>query len=386
MEKHSRIRLKDVYKVIIVGYLSLLIISNVFLFNMNTYILLGISIMVVFFSRRNIDPNYIRSYMFIILFALYGMIVALANGGGIGGPITIITGLMVCYAVQQIELNKKDIVVIAFVCIVSITYWLIKSPTYYDLFFYNHWKGDGSLTNANGVGHFLAYEGSFLFIILSFSKKKWINRLKWIIGIACLWGCYNVRARMALVTLAFFLVSNWMLDRTRNHKKGIIMFFLYSSIILELIFPVIYVYLYKTGFGTAIHFFGLAEKGLYSGREGIWIQALEEIDSVPAALFGIGSHQSFWREGLLNMHNNAMNLLVVVGGIGLLVYYFYIIYYINKHFDFDNAPRMKWQCLLFFIAIMIEGITDITLFYNYFLAYYFLPLGIALSHNYKFLE
>ena len=141
--------------------------------------------------------------------------------------------------------------------------------------------------------------------------------------------------------------------------------------------------LYKSGIGTKIKFFGLAEKGLYSGRESIWQNAFSAIKTIPEALFGIGSKHDFWKTDLLNMHNNAMNLLVVVGITGMVVYFVYLIMYINKKFDFENALGFQWQCLVFFICTIVEGTSDITLFYNPFLGFYFIPLGIALSRNYS---
>ena len=164
--------------------------------------------------------------------------------------------------------------------------------------------------------------------------------------------------------------------------RSIIKTFLYFSIGLEIIFPFIYLLLYKSGIGSKIKLFGLAEKGLYSGRETIWQSAFDAIQTIPEFLFGIGSKHDFWKEGLLNMHNNAMNLLVVVGMVGLIIYFAYLIMYINRWFDFANASELQWQCLIFFICIIAEGTTDITIFYNPFLVYYFVPLGIALNKNY----
>ena len=140
--------------------------------------------------------------------------------------------------------------------------------------------------------------------------------------------------------------------------------------------------MYKSGIGSKIVMFGLAEKGLYSGRESIWLNAFKEMDNLPSVLFGIGSEHDFWKGNVLNMHNNAMNLIVVIGLLGLLLYFGYLVKYILESFDFSRATNFQWQCLIFFICIIVEGATDITLFYNPFLAYYFIPLGIALSDNY----
>lgn len=381
--KRKQIHILVLYQKLLVVFLALLIIGNTFHYEPSYYFLLIFSILIVFMSHWHIDINYVRQYIFIFVFALYGIIVALFTGGGYGGPLTIITGLMVLYAAQEIKFDKFDIKLLVIVMLISIGYWLYRSPTYYSEFFYNQWKGDNTYTNSNGVGHYLAYQCSYMFIIMSQSKKKWLKYIKWILAAACIWGCYNVRARMALITLLLFLISNIFIKIFYKYKKQFIKIFLYFSIAFEIGFPLIYLLLYKYGVGINIKFFGLSEKGLYSGRESIWQAAFNAIETIPEALFGIGSKHNFWKEGLLNMHNNAMNLLVVVGTIGLIVYFIYLIRYINRKFDFKNASELQWQCLLFFICIIFEGASDITIFYNPFLAFYFVPLGIALGENYK---
>lgn len=370
------------YQKLMVLFSAALIIGNTFRMEPPYYIVLIVSILAVFFSSGSINNNYIKQYLFIIGIAIYGIIVATVTGGGYGGPITIITGLMVLYASQKMKFDRFDVSILVIVMLISIGYWLYRSPTYYSEFFYNQWKGDNTYTNANGVGHYLAYECSFLFMIMSLSSKRWIKCAKWILAGLCLWGCYNVRARMALMTLFLFLLVNIIAKLGYKHRVGMVKAFLNFAVILEILFPFVYLMLYKSGIGSKIIFFGLAEKGLYSGREAIWQNAFDAIQTIPEFLFGIGSKHDFWKVGLLNMHNNAMNLLVVVGVVGLIVYFVYLILYINRNFDFENASELQWQCLIFFICIIVEGTTDITIFYNPFLAYYFIPLGIALNRNY----
>lgn len=369
-----------------VWYLVFMIIGNAFQHTPSFYNILFISILAVFFSKRTINIVFVKQYSFIIGLALYGIGVAIVTGGGIGGPLTIVTGLMVCYATQNMQFDRRDILLLVFVMCVSIVYWLYRSPTYYSEFFYNHWKGDGTYMNANGVGHYLCYEYAFMFIILSMVKKKWVKYVKWGLALACLWGCYNVRARMALATLVVFLIANLVVEKFPKHKEIIIKIFLLGSIALEIIFPIIYLWMYNSKIGSKIAMFGLAEKGLYSGRQDIWQRAFDVMTSIPAILFGIGSKHNFWEGHVLNMHNNAMNLYVVIGLIGLVFYFGYLVYYIFRTFNFKSATTFQWQCLVFFICIVFEGTTDITLFYNEFLAFYFMPLGIALSRNYEFKE
>lgn len=383
IDNREKITVIALYQKLMVFLMAALIVGNTFQYEPSYYLLLVISILTVFLSRRGVGINYIKQYIFVVGFAVYGIFVAIATDGGYGGPLTIVTGLMVVYATQEMKFNRLDISILVIAMLISIGYWIYRSPTYYSEFFYNQWMGDNTYTNANGVGHYLTYECAFMFIIMSLSSRRWIRRGKWILSGLCLWGCFNVKARMAIVTLLLFLIVNIIITVNYKHKVKFIKQFLNFAVLLEIIFPFFYLMLYKSGIGTKIKFFGLAEKGLYSGRESIWQNAFSAIKTIPEALFGIGSKHDFWKTDLLNMHNNAMNLLVVVGIVGMVVYFVYLIMYINKKFDFENALEFQWQCLVFFICTIIEGTSDITLFYNPFLGFYFIPLGIALSRNYS---
>ena len=172
MKKKRVFSLNVLYQKLIVIYLALMILANVVGRGLPYYVLLIIAILTVFSSKRAIDATYIKQYLFIIVLAIYGMLVAVVKGGGIGGPLTIITGFMVCYAVQEVKFDKNDIKIIVVVMCISIAYWLYQSPTYYSEAFYNHWMGDSTYINSNSVGHYLDYECTFMFIILSMSKKK----------------------------------------------------------------------------------------------------------------------------------------------------------------------------------------------------------------------
>ncbi len=383
LRAETRMPIIVVYRKLMVLYCVVLILGHIVKYTPPYYIILLISILTVFFSSRNINSEYIKQYLFILIFSLYGIIVATVTEGGYGGPITIITGLMVVYATKKMQFSKSDITILFCSFFVMALYWILKSPTYYSEFFYNQWKGDNSYANANSVGYYLQYAGCFMFIMMSLSNKKRIKFLKWIVVLICSWGCYNLRARMALAGMLFFLVFNIIISMNYKHRRGIIKILLYSSILLEILFPVAYLMLYRSGIGAKIVFFGLAEKGLYSGRQLIWQRAFDAMNTIPRMLFGIGSNQDFWKEGLLNMHNNAMNLYVVVGAVGLIVYFIYLIRYIQKKFDFENCSWLQVQCLLFFICVIVEGMTDVTLFYNNFIAYHFIPLGIALNEKYN---
>lgn len=380
------IPISNIYRRLIIIYIALLIVGNTFHFEPSYFIVLVLSILTVFFTRKEVNKKDIHNYIFISGYLLYGIVVALFTKGGIGGPFSIITGLIVFFAAQKLVFNKTDIIIVVLSSMVSIVYWVVRSPTYYQEFFYNQWKGDHTFTNSNGVALYLMCECIFVFIIIDNQKHKFLQHVKWLLVGVCLWAAFNVKSRMVFLTFVLYFIANAIILGSKKNKQRLLKLFLYSSIALEIIFPLFYLFLFKIGFGKSIKFFGLNEKGLYSGRELIWSQAFDNMTSIADYMFGIGSRHDFWKEGILNMHNNAMNLFVVVGVIGLVVYFVFIIDLIINQFDYNNASKMQWQFLIYFICIIFEGVTDVTLFYNPLVAFYFIPLGIALNKKYNKLD
>lgn len=83
------------------------------------------------------------------------------------------------------------------------------------------------------------------------------------------------------------------------------------------------------------------------------------------------------------MHNNAMNLLVVVGILGLIWFLIFLYREIFGEYDINRVSLWQTYMLIFFICVLVEGVSDITIFYNEFLLYIYMPLGIACNRNYS---
>ena len=107
-----RFSVNNSYKYVIVFYLCLLLIGNTVQYEPSVYFLFGLAFVIVFFSYRKQDVYFYKQYLFLIVFVAYGSVVAIVNKGGFGGPITIITGFIVCYAATQVKFNKKDVAIL----------------------------------------------------------------------------------------------------------------------------------------------------------------------------------------------------------------------------------------------------------------------------------
>ena len=326
-----------------------------------------------------------KNMIFILFFLFYTLILTMISKGGIGSVYTLSSGFIVFYCIKNFALTKLQKYVILFSLLFTNIYWIINSNGYYDAFFYNQWLGDGTMTNSNGVGKYICYTCILIYIFIKDLELNKITKLYIpFLFIMSFYGIYNCRARISLLVLTMFIILNYFLvEKKYFNKKNFNN--LYNLIfILVTIFPYIYIFMYNHGIGSNIQTFGLSTKSLYSGREDIWIKSFEGIKNISCLLFGQGSSVDYWEGHVLNLHNNSMNLFIVFGLIALLIYYFLLKKIINNSFVFGNqVNNISIRLLIFFLCILMEGISDITIFYNPFILYYFFPLGLSCSESKK---
>lgn len=326
----------------------------------------------------------------IAMFFLFSVAVlgAAVNYGGYGTAIACVYGVLISSICRRVVFGKIQLISILAFCFFAYLYWMVKSPTAYDVFIdAQSWDSRyEGVMNANGVGILISYTSILFFNFSRLFNNKYINYLGWIMIVGGTWGIYNARSRMALaVTLLFILVVLvFKIKFLKDKKVKILKALLYSGIVVEIIFPFIYLFMYQIGFASDYVFADTAEKGLYSGRQKIWGLAFDNINSFGDWFIGIGSYHDFWEgHDTLNMHNNFMNLLVVTGLLGVFIYYSYIIKCFMDTIKRYNLSEFQYLMLLFFVCIIFEGASDVTLFYTIFNPFVYIPFGLVLNSYYS---
>lgn len=376
--RRTTVKVRDLINWILIAMFGASFILPIFQMQVNPYLVVFLSLISIFLGTRQMNSDMQKQSLILIIFVMYGLMTILYNSGGIGGIYTTVSGCVLFLASREIKFSRKQILFIIVCLLILNIYWIIRSPGWYDLAFYNHWQGDGTLTNSNGVGKYICYSAILIYICLRHSNNKIIKSLSYIVIVGSIWGIYNVRARISLLAICAFILFDFFLYLSKNRSVFIKYMFSFA-IIAEMVFPFIYLRMFYYGIGTDIKMFGLVEKGLYSGRQEIWLKAIEGMDSLGDWLLGVGSNQQYWTGHVLNMHNNFMNLLVVVGVIGAVFFILFLYSIAMKNYDANNKYIWQNQLMLFFIVVLFEGCTDITIFYNDFNLYIYLPLGIACS-------
>lgn len=325
-----------------------------------------------------------RFLLELLCFCGYGVIVSIANDGGLGGIYSICAGIIVLFSFKNNKLSDVQLKFVFIVLVFVYAYWVIKSPTWYNLYFYNHWLGDGTLANSNGVAASVYFISILLIAFIEkFSWKK-SKIIKISIFVSSIWAIYNLKARMALISVVFFWVLKFVIDKLKNKRNDAIKMTFKAGALLEVVFPCIYIWMYKNNIGNDINSFNLQEKSMFSGREIIWTNMFDGMKTLPNWLFGVGSHVNFYTGHDLNMHNSALNLLVVVGLIGMIWYFSLLFRIVFSYYNADSSDNHIWKnyLVIYFVSILIFGMTENVIFYNGYLLYTFMPLGLACNQMY----
>ena len=216
--------------------------------------------------------------------------------------------------------------------------------------------------NPNSVGIFL-----FLcFVILAtFFKSK---KLVFFLLITSIVGIYMTECRSALIAIiVYFIFKNFPIINNVIEKK--LSIFLKLVTIIGIIFPIIYVLLYKNGIDFTIP---LLQKDLYTGREYLWNIMLNALHSEPYGyIFGLGTNYVTQIGIINNYHNWYLGTFYTFGIIIFCLYFIYLIYNINL---LKNS-NIKFAFLAIFVIGFFENVglwntTQIYIFIFFLIANY----------------
>lgn len=351
----------------------------------STPLLIAMGIVCYLFRLLSLRKNEVIDVITMFLLFAIAVLSAVVNYGGYGTAIACVYGILISSICRRIVFGKIQFLSILTFCFFAYLYWMVKSPTAYDVFIdARSWDSRYEIVmNANIIGMLISYTSILFFCFSRLFNNKYINYLSWVMIVSGIWGIYNTKSRMALV-ITFLFIFIALIFKIKNIKKiNILKYLLYLGISMEIIFPFIYLFMYQIGFASDYIFADAEGKGLYSGRQKIWGLAFDNINSFGDWFIGIGSYHDFWEgHDTLNMHNNFMNLLVVTGLLGVFVYYSYIIRCFKYTIKRFRVSEFQCLMLLFFSCVIFEGATDVTLFYTVFAPFVYIPFGLALNPQY----
>ncbi len=275
---------------------------------------------------------------FLMFFAFCSLIL---NGGGIGSIINIFTSICGVLLFSDCDIGKITKKLIFYICIVL--YILLFSMSF------NSWKlytsGIWEINpNSIGVALFLCYSVICLYIHKNKEKPNYIFFP--FFTLITFYAIYLTNCRSALLGIIIFFIANFLpiIGKIVSDKRNIIFLLL---IIAGIIFPLVYIEMYKNNVNFSIPFIG---KRMYTGREQLWMYMIESMKQTEnGLLLGVGTNNVTGMGIISNVHNWYLSILYSFGIFAFTVYY---LMFLNKIKKCTNEKVLITLLIIFLIGFV----------------------------------
>lgn len=347
---------------VIISYLALISFSVFEIFTQISLYILLLAILALMVLINNVRTN---NAILVILVCLYLLVSIIITSGGIGSVLTFILPIILLFVLERIRFNHNTCNLIKNLSLIVLAYVFIRSFSYASDWNYHRFND----INPNTMSMYLLFAYMYFTSFMDENTKH--KRLKLLsLTAISLWSLYNYESRASMVVLALYFIT--VLFIKKISLKSIYIFAV-IFILLGILFPVIYLQLYRKG--VTLEIFG---KSLYTGREIIWSNMFDAFNENRLAwLVGLGSRVTFWNDKELNVHNNAFAIIVDFGLIGFLIFYIFILKKL-KAIKSDSV-RIKKLLLAFVFFAFLLGLTEVTTLWTTTYVLAFFGFGIALS-------
>lgn len=258
-------------------------------------------------------------FFFLMSFAVFSL---LFNEGGFGSIINLFTSICGVLLFSDCKIGNVPKKVVFYLCIVLYFILFVLSLNSWNLYA----KGVSEINpNSVGVAILLCYSAIYLYI---YNSSKKINDIFFILfTIVTLYAIYHTNCRSALLGIILFFLANFLPKIGKiisNNKKAIFL----AVIIIGILFPLIYIEMYKRNINFSIPFIG---KRMYTGREQLWMYMIESMKQTKNGfLFGVGTNNVTGIGIISNAHNWYLSILYSFGSLAFAVYFMMFLSKINK--------------------------------------------------------
>ena len=237
------------------------------------------------------------------------------NGSGFGSAITQTSLLIsVCmFAETKILPSQRKKIMVHMTIILLLVLIIFSEPSMYRSYYMPNlpYFSDSVKINPNCIAMLTYFLFIFLYEIIEDTgwRKKRKRLLQIVIMILLMYYIFLTSARTTIVSCIIFLLL-FSMCRYKNQKLTRNLFFVGLCMSLGIVF--IYISMYLSGFMIGDTVWG---KGFYTGRQVIWIEALELVRE--HFLFGFSNKIAFGPKGMLSVHNSLLAILCYFGVFGL---------------------------------------------------------------------
>lgn len=306
-----------------------------------------------------------KIFLFMLFFLVYQYFVVTVNAqSGFGSAVVISLSLFTLIEISDSIFDSKLKAFLNKIVYLSEILILISSVA-----FKNNWiyaRESGTSINPNTIGMMLALLPMVYFLFSSEldRRKKYILMSMLIMSAVGMWWC---QSRMTLVVLFLYFVMTFLPKKIFNEERTKI--FIVLVIILGVLFPFIYMYIYQSGYTARV-----LGKNIYTGREIFWKWALHLLtNSWETLVFGVGSKAT----ENLNLHNNYLDVLFNFGIVGFSFYYGLLCKIAFKCSKYMKDETVRRGVFMFISFLLVLGYTETTTLWTNLFVGVNIGLGVA---------
>ena len=317
-----------------------------------------------------------RTTLIIALLTIAVVFLNLAiNNSGYGSLAILIVLLLTILCSDILSVNKSIIKFTCFIIFVGHIIYLLSEKMYYN-------------TNTYGYVAFAMLPFSLTFLIGDKTSSRKRQMMGIIISILIIILTFETiissESRGALLGILVFFVSMLISNKLLKNKRvyNVITFFILIAIIG---FVLLYVNMWKNGVDFSIPF---TEQSLYSGREAIWNELLNQFSK--NYILGMGSHYDIQSFDSLNVHNSMLYILVIYGSIVFVLFWILLyntIKHTNRHIENNRYNKIFMSAILGMLIVSFFETNlewaDVNIYFILALIYCYSINGKDRKHNEK---
>lgn len=269
-----------------------------------------------------IKNNYSTRIFVAFMMLLLNGVFFFAIHRGIEGYGPLLYSLISFFFFTSIELKLSDLNRIFFVSVIILISMIIRSYNYYDEFMTSFYSSDpDKYLNSDVMGALIGALTILVYILSVAVNTKYLYRLLIILGGIA--GILGTASRGALFELALFTIL-LLVDKAHELKKSHYLFIYNLVFTFGILFPLIFIKISEVLVHSDVTLLG---KGIFSGREAIWMDFFNLLKRYPLRiLWGFGEIESnelrFLSADGASMHNWYLKVIFSAGILGLLIFYF----------------------------------------------------------------
>lgn len=320
---------------------NILVLFDNTLFNIyNNYVIfttLFFVIALLVFSPRGLKFS---EFIFILFSIVFLFMNSVLNTKSYGSALTLLLSFLIIIVIGKIQIKR------GFYWILYILMALFNVFLFYKSLVYSNTGFIDFNSNQIAMNMFISY--MFIIVLSRYLKPSKIIELLFLVFTII--GVNNFSSRTTFISLIFFVLFIYLIPRKVLLKTITFRILYLWVLLLSFIIPYLYTYTWIHSIQFRIEIMG---KRFFTGRELMWLELFDSLDSLSHILFGLGDRMTFSSE-LVNAHNASLHIVMTSGLIACVLYYALIIskfeLLVSKKFRISN---LGIECLIAFLTTII---------------------------------